>query len=109
MTHGMTTRKTLLPVLAAAILAATLTACATAPPDGVVYVQTGPPAMRTEVVAVSPGPGYAWVPGYWNWGGSEYAWVAGTWQNPPHAKAAWVAPHWKHTSRGWYVVNGHWR
>ena len=109
MTHENTTRKTLLSILSAAILAATLTACASAPPDGVVYVHNGPPALRTEVAFVSPGPGYAWVPGYWNWGGSEYVWVAGTWQNPPHPKTAWVAPTLKHTSRGWYVVNGHWR
>lgn len=100
-------RNLLLP-LSAAVLAATLTACASAPPDAV-YVRTGPPALRTEVIVPSPGPHYAWVPGYWSWGGSEYVWVGGTWQNPPHAKAAWVAPRWNHTSRGWYVVNGHWR
>ena len=48
MTHENTTRKTLLSLLSAAILAATLTACASAPPDGVVYVQNGPPALRTD-------------------------------------------------------------
>lgn len=109
MSQGTQARTTLLQLFGAAIVAATLTACASAPPDNVVYVPNGPPALRTEVAVVSPGPGYAWVPGYWNWGGSDYVWVAGTWQNPPQPKAAWVAPTWKHTSRGWYVVNGHWR
>jgi hypothetical protein len=96
-------------VLAAgAVLAATL-ACASAPPPGVVYVDSAPPAVRVEAAIASPGPGYVWVPGYWNWSGSAYLWAPGIWQLPPRPHARWIAPEWRHTSRGWYRVDGHWR
>jgi hypothetical protein len=98
--------------LAAAAALAIAAACATAPPPppDAVYVETAPPAMQTEVVPVSPGPGYVWVGGYWNWGPSRsYVWVPGAWQRPPHANAHWVRHEWRHAKRGWYRVDGHWR
>jgi hypothetical protein len=86
-------------------------ACVSAPPPppDVVYVETAPPALRSEVIVTAPGPGYVWVPGSWTWGGAEYTWTGGSWQQPPRADAHWVAPAWNRTSRGWYRVDGHWR
>jgi hypothetical protein len=94
---------------AAAVLAAGLSACASAPPPDAVYVETAPPAMRAETSVVSPGPGYVWVPGWWNWSGGDYVWVTGVWLQPPRPATRWVAPVWRQTSRGWYRVDGHWR
>jgi len=93
-------------ILAGALLATTACAAGT---SGRVYVRTGPPPVRAEVVAVSPGPGYVWVPGYYQYRGSSYAWVAGRYERPPRARARWVQGHWERDRRGWYFVEGHWR
>ena len=95
--------------VAAAVLAAGLGACASAPPTDAVYYEAAPPSMRTETVITSPGPGYVWVPGWWNWGGTSYVWVDGSWQQPPRPGSRWVSPVYRRTSRGWYRVDGRWR
>jgi len=92
-------------ILAGAFLATT--ACAGT--SGRVYVRTGPPPVRAEVVAVSPGPGYVWVPGYYQYRGNSYVWVGGRYERPPRARARWVPSHWERDRRGWYFVDGHWR
>jgi len=95
----------------AALLAAALVvlpACASAPPPpDAVYVSEAPPALQSQVVVASPGPDFVWVPGWWNWD-RQYVWVAGSWQRPPRARAVWVSPKWRRTSRGWYRINGYW-
>ena len=77
--------------------------------DTRVYVNVVPPPLRREVIAVAPGPGYVWVPGYYSWAGTAYVWAPGRYVLAPHPHAVWVAPHWVHHSRGWYVVPGRWR
>ncbi len=77
--------------------------------SGRVYVRTGPPPLRAEAAIVSPGPGYVWVPGYYQYRGGGYLWVGGRYERPPRARARWVAPHWQRDRRGWYFVEGHWR
>ncbi|HWD92981.1 MAG TPA: hypothetical protein VG938_11615 [Verrucomicrobiae bacterium] len=74
-----------------------------APPPGEV-----PPAPQTEVVTVSPGAAYVWVPGFWTWHG-RWLWAGGHWVIGPHPHAVWVAGHWVHRGRRVYWVNGHWR
>ena len=86
-----------------------LGACASAPPPDAVYVEAAPPPRQQETVVISPGPGYVWVPGWWNWSGTKYVWVPGVWLQPPPPATRWVAPRWRHTSRGWYRVDGRWR
>ena len=38
------------------------------------------PAPMVEAIPITPGPGYDWVPGYWNWDGSTWMWVYGSWR-----------------------------
>jgi len=98
-------------VLAPAILvcALGLGACGGTRVRAAVYVPTGPPPPVAEVVTVTPGPGYVWVPGYHQWNGSAYVWVSGRWEIGPNPRARWVGGHWQHSGRGWYWVPGHWR
>ena len=95
---------------AALLLGASLlitSACAGA--RGRVYIRTGPPPLRAEAVLVSPGPGYVWVPGYYQYTGAGYVWVGGRYERPPRGRARWVPSHWERDRRGWYFVEGHWR
>ena len=72
----------------------------------VVYVQVGPPTAIVETVPASPGAGYVWVGGYYNWTGSGYVWVHGHYA---HHAGAWCAGHWRHVQHsGWYWIPGHW-
>ncbi len=61
-----------------------------------------PPPLRAEVILASPGPGFVWVPGYWDWAGASYVWVAGAWVRPPFLHARWESPRWRrhHYYRG---------
>ncbi|HZF08443.1 MAG TPA: hypothetical protein VFE33_06590 [Thermoanaerobaculia bacterium] len=94
-----------------ALLALTASACVGYGygPDVGVRVGFGPPGFRTEVAVGSPGPGYIWVPGYYDWLGADYGWVEGRWILPPHAHAVWVAPRYEHRRGGWFYRHGHWR
>ena len=58
-----------------------------------VAVYAAPPvAPVAAYVPAMPGPGYAWVNGYYYPVGARYAWRAGYWARPPYARAYWVAP-----------------
>ena len=94
---------------ATTILAASIFATACAGASGRVYVRSGPPPIRAEVVGVAPGPGYVWVPGYYNYDRGGYVWVGGRWDRPPRVRARWVQGHWQRDRHGWYYVEGHWR
>jgi YXWGXW repeat-containing protein len=89
-----------------AILASALTAPAFAQVG--IYIGHTPPPLRYEVRPAMPGPGYAWVDGYWNWGGDRYVWVPGVWRRPPYEGAYWSHPHYDHYDRGWAYHEGHW-
>ena len=74
------------------------------------YYQSAPPAEYNEVITVSPGDGYIWVPGLWYWSGNRYLWRAGNWQRPPSGYRTYNRGTWNHTpGRGWYHSGGHWR
>jgi WXXGXW repeat (2 copies) len=80
------------------------------PPDnGVAYVERRPPPARREVIGVAPGRGFLWIGGFWRWGGADFVWVPGRWERPPRDRRGWEHDHWRHTRRGWYWVEGHWR
>ena len=64
-----------------------------------------PPPLRAEVIGPAPGYGYAWVPGYWDWGPRGYFWVGGRWTVPPYRHSVWVGPRWE--GHRWF--RGYWR
>jgi hypothetical protein len=90
-----------------AVLALGLSACYPVYGGGV-RVGFGPPGFRAEVAVESPGPGYYWVPGYYDWVGGNYVWVTGRWVRPPHERAVWVAPRYERRGRGYVYYRGHW-
>lgn len=73
-----------------------------------VYVAQAPPPPRVETVYVSPGPGYVWVGGEWEWRG-RWVWTSGHWAYPPRPGVVWVSATWVHGPRGYYRHHGHWR
>jgi len=91
------------------------TAAATAadPQADGVEVHTPPPAPPSETRPASPGFGYIYVAGYWEWIGNGYVWHPGRWIQGKadfelvraryEAKnGAWIfyKPHWKPRQRG---------
>jgi hypothetical protein len=101
-------KKTLLLLSLVGLLAMGMSACFYPAGYGV-RVGFGPPAFRAEVALGSPGPGYYWVPGYYDWDGRGYAWIRGAWVVPPHPHALWVAPRYERRGRGYVYHRGHWR
>ena len=73
-----------------------------------IYIGGAPPPLRYEERGPEPGPGYAWVDGYWAPNGRHYRWVAGRWDRPPYEGAYWNHPHYDHQRRGWQLHEGHW-
>ncbi|HYL27410.1 MAG TPA: hypothetical protein VEW74_06205 [Candidatus Nitrosotalea sp.] len=94
-------------IITAAILAAMGFAGASIPASAqaYIYVQIAPPAPIYETVPAAPGPGYAWVGGYYRWEGGRYVWVRGHYA---HHAGAWCAGHWHHGRHGYYWTDGRW-
>jgi len=46
----------------------------------------------------APGPGYAWIQGYWDWTGADWYWVSGVLETPARPGFFYVGPR--------YVVVG---
>jgi WXXGXW repeat (2 copies) len=66
-----------------------------------------PPPPLAELVAATPSPQYAWIPGYWGWDG-EWIWEAGRYMLRPHPGAEWVPGRWEHRGRHWVWIPGRW-
>lgn len=77
-------------------------------PSETVVVPEAPPPLRAEEPPPSPGPGYAWVSGYWGWNGS-WTWVPGRWTVRPASREHWEAGHWDRRGHGYVWIPGHWR
>jgi hypothetical protein len=52
-------------------------------------VADAPPPPVVEEVTVSPGAGYVWIAGEWNWQG-HWVWESGHWARPPRPGMTWV-------------------
>ena len=63
-----------------------------------------PPPPRVVVRPAIPGPGYAWVDGYWYVVDNRYRWHEGYWTRPPYEGAHWVGP--RHDGERFY--SGYW-
>ena len=98
----MNRKLTLLLLVTLALLV--LGACA-----GGYYVQVPPPPPRYGVVGYAPGPGFAWVDGFWDWRGGNWFWVGGSWQRPPSPRAVWVPHRWVPYALRYRLVRGYWR
>jgi hypothetical protein len=81
----------------------------TGPATDEILVAQAPPAVRVEARVVSPGPGYVYTTGYWQWTGNRYVWVSGRWINRPRPAAVGVEGHWMRRPHGWVWIGGHWR
>lgn len=108
-------RALLFGVLAATGCGATLVATAPGPvysdpgyPDGQIHVPSGPPAPPAEFPPPAPGPGYAWVSGYWDWTGYEWYWVGGHWA-PSQPGYIYVRPRYVVSGGTWIYHRGYWR
>lgn len=73
-----------------------------------VEVEAAPPPPRVERIPYQPGPGYVWVPGFWNWAGGRYVWHAGYWAVPPQTGHVWVPSGWVRHGRHYRYVPGRW-
>ncbi len=73
-----------------------------------VYIGRTPPPMRYESRPPMPGPGYAWVDGYYEPWQGRYRWHPGYWNRPPYEGAYWVHPHYDHYPEGWHFHEGYW-
>jgi hypothetical protein len=102
--HGDT--KMRLHWILGSLLATTLTISAAAQLS--VYIGHPPPPIRYEQRGAIPGPGYAWVDGYWSPQGQHYRWVQGRWGRPPYEGAYSNHPHYDHQRQGWQLHEGHW-
>lgn len=98
-------------VLPAAMVAAlALPAFAQIPiPDIEIHVaHSAPPHLRHEHRPPSPGEGYVWVGGAWDWRADQWAWVPGRWDRPAHADVRWVHPRYVHEYGAYRYEPGHW-
>jgi len=71
-----------------------------------VAVYAPPPApLVTSYLPAAPGPGYAFVGGYWQPVGARWSWHAPYWAPRPYVHANWVAPR----VYGGRFYGGYWR
>jgi hypothetical protein len=76
-----------------------------APYDYGYYPAPPPPPVAYYAPPVYPGPGFAWVSGYYYPVGPRYVWRPGYYARRPYAGAVWVAP--RYYGRRYY--SGYWR
>ena len=61
---------------------------------------TYPPPAYAQYRPPCPGPGYAWVDGYWTPQGGHNAWIAGYWRRPVVVAPRYVEPRHDNAYRG---------
>jgi hypothetical protein len=72
-------------------------------------IRIAPPRMVVERRSPRPSRNHVWVRGYQNWDNNHYVWVQGRWEQPPRARAHWVAHHYVRRNGGYVMVAGHWQ
>jgi len=73
-----------------------------------ILVPTAPPLPVVEEVTVSPGPGYVWVAGSWNWLG-HWVWESGHWAKPPKPGMVWVPHQFEYRAGKRVFIRGGWK
>jgi hypothetical protein len=97
-------------------LALLLIACAAIPFRAASEVSVGvgisvgypPPPLPLYVQPPIPGPGYIWIPGFWDWGDDGYYWVPGYWEMPPYFGALWTPGYWGWVGGVYVFHDGYW-
>lgn len=111
--HRMSTRlRTALLAILALVVSACVVPVAEYPPDVAedappAVVDGPPPAARVEVVPAPPEGGYAWVPGFWQWGGRAYVWAPGRYV-VLRAGVVWVGPRYVREGGIHHYHGGRW-
>jgi hypothetical protein len=70
------------------------------------YVVTRPADVE-YVRPVSPGPGYVWIGGEWEWRGGNYHWHEGNWEKAREGHT-WKSGYWENGQKGYRWQKGHW-
>jgi hypothetical protein len=60
------------------------------------------------VIPPAPGPGYAWLNGYWHWDGDEYLWHRGRWDVRPAPGYVWLHHGWTQDRDRYRLMPGRW-
>lgn len=79
---------------------------ATAEPEELIATSE-PPELVYEEQTDMPGPGVFWVPGYWQWTGSDWGWYYGAWAPAP-AGRVYIEPYYEHVNGHVVFVRGYW-
>jgi WXXGXW repeat (2 copies) len=89
------------------LLAYILLSCILLSGCSVGYVAKRPPDLR-YARSVSPGPGYIWTSGEWEYSRGEYHWREGSWQRAREGRT-WKSGYWETSSRGYKWHKGQWQ
>jgi hypothetical protein len=73
-----------------------------------ILVPTAPPLPVTEEVTVSPGAGFVWVGGAWNWVG-HWVWESGHWARPPRPGMTWEPHQFEYRGGKRVFIRGGWK
>ena len=72
------------------------------------YVTGLPPEPLYEQETPSPGYGYVWLDGSWNWNGYEWGWVGGRWDRG-RGNFVYVAPYYDYVGGQYVYRRGFWQ
>ena len=78
-----------------------------APEEGLAYPATPPPDLIPEYPPPSPGYGYLWIRGYWDWTGYDWTWNSGFW-TPRQAGITFYAPRFIFVNGEPVYYRGYW-
>lgn len=67
-----------------------------------------PPMTPVMPIPRSPGRGFVWTPGYYDWNGG-WVWTGGRWVRPPRPGAVWMPGRWDRHRGNWRYSRGYWR
>jgi len=76
-----------------------------------VFAKSAPPAAQAESQPQSPGDGYVWIKGYWEWNVTTetWIWIEGTWEQKPEDGVAWTEPTYEDNNGDWMFTPGYWK
>jgi hypothetical protein len=66
------------------------------------------PSEVTYARPASPGPGYVWIGGEWEYSGNNYHWREGSWQQPREGRT-WKSGYWENNKKGYKWHKGGWQ